>query len=414
MHKRGLLYLVALLVLVLEANALSIADGFFDATDAIFDADGDNDIALIKFGLWLILFFIVFRGAEKISQERPGVAALISFIISLLAVRYLPSDTVGSFKEGFGLIGIVGGFVLFFFLPYFLTKLIFKETKWSVLIVFYLALLAVLLYTSSYWGYEKYLPRGYMFYDVLYYLETTTWLIWITAGVVLLAGIFRRYSILIVGGVAIAAVYLIGYISRYGGPGYMYYDIRYMLETGPFFIFFGIALALLMVLLFARRWKAAIILGVLMVLALLGFYYFSSSFRIERLFFLYDIFDLLGVWWFWVILVGGASVLFYLFGLAGVALFIAVGLGAFYAYTRLVWALIGAILMFLLWLIGKVKPEEGAELKIKVRQDKESKLLKGFSKGAKLGGKLSRSLAKKYGSNLALKGKKIKEKIKGG
>lgn len=125
-----------------------IAELFQGIADTLFGSDGIPLMALIKFGLFIMIFFGVFKGAEKIFSENKGIPLLIAAIISLIAVRMIPEEI----QRTLGTV-IIG--VLSFFGPYVLVSFLSdlfrlgRTVKWILVIILYSALIYFLPYLLS-------------------------------------------------------------------------------------------------------------------------------------------------------------------------------------------------------------------------------------------------------------------------
>jgi len=133
------LYIPLILAIILVPIALAdIMSGMEDALGSIFDTSGD--LAFVKAGLWIVLFFVLFKSLEKIlSTESRGMAAILALVIAMIATRYMPNDYVEYLGGGYALIL---GFI-FLLVPYFLGSTVGdflnfqKKGKTFLIIIFY-------------------------------------------------------------------------------------------------------------------------------------------------------------------------------------------------------------------------------------------------------------------------------------
>ncbi len=69
-----------------------IIEMFQDIADILFSTGGITQLALIKASLWLLLFFIIFKGVEKVFPGNKVIALLIAAIVSLVGIRFMPDE----------------------------------------------------------------------------------------------------------------------------------------------------------------------------------------------------------------------------------------------------------------------------------------------------------------------------------
>lgn len=125
-----------------------IADGFIVLASFLFGKVSSANEALIRIGIFAILFIMFARGAKKAIPENASAANIVSFIIAAIAVRLMPLvwlNPLGKFLWAFLLIAV----------PFMVVDAFFKEwtfTKLGFLIGSYL-LVFVLVKSTGYWGF---------------------------------------------------------------------------------------------------------------------------------------------------------------------------------------------------------------------------------------------------------------------
>lgn len=113
------LYLILILTLtLLPIAAATIGEGIDDALSLLFDSTGD--LAFIKAGIWLVLFFVIFKSAERIFPTNRGAAAVISLVVSMLGARFMPDEYLEYIGGGYA---FLIGFILLL-LPFFIGSIL--------------------------------------------------------------------------------------------------------------------------------------------------------------------------------------------------------------------------------------------------------------------------------------------------
>lgn len=121
----------------------AILQGLQDIADFIFVTQGVTETTLIKFSLWLFLFFIIFKGAEKVFREGRTIPMLVAAIISFIGIRFMPEEWIDAMSTVYA---IVVGIALFVG-PYILISIISdaarlgRTIKWILVIIAYGALI---------------------------------------------------------------------------------------------------------------------------------------------------------------------------------------------------------------------------------------------------------------------------------
>jgi hypothetical protein len=82
-----------------------IEEGLQNILDFIFYTNGVTEIALIKLSLFLMVFFAVFKGAEKVFRnQKRAIPMLIAAIISFTGIRLMPEEWLTVVSGAYGLI----------------------------------------------------------------------------------------------------------------------------------------------------------------------------------------------------------------------------------------------------------------------------------------------------------------------
>ncbi len=102
-----------------------IIEMFQGLADILFSTGGVTELALIKASLWLLTFFVVFKGVEKVFPGNKVVVMLIAAIISLVGIRFMPDEL---FEIIMGAYAVVVGVALLFG-PYILISMIVKAAN---------------------------------------------------------------------------------------------------------------------------------------------------------------------------------------------------------------------------------------------------------------------------------------------
>ncbi|MEM4244720.1 MAG: hypothetical protein QXR60_00755, partial [Candidatus Nanoarchaeia archaeon] len=109
----------------------------------LFGSVEDMQDILIMLSIWLLIFFVIFKGAEKLFPTNRGIAALVAIIISFIGIRFMPEEWWESIM---GLYTIVVGIALILG-PYIILTIICdaarlgKTIKWILVIITYGALI---------------------------------------------------------------------------------------------------------------------------------------------------------------------------------------------------------------------------------------------------------------------------------
>ncbi len=120
-----------------------IEEGLEDIADFLFVTQGITETAIIKFSLWLFLFFIIFKGTEKVFRESRAIPMLIAAIISFIGIRFMPEEWISAMSTVYA---IVVGIALFLG-PYILLSIICdaarlgRTVKWVLVLIAYGAMI---------------------------------------------------------------------------------------------------------------------------------------------------------------------------------------------------------------------------------------------------------------------------------
>lgn len=120
-----------------------IAEAVQDIFDILFGTGENFQLILIKVSIWLLIFFTIFKGAEKVFKGNRAVPMLVAAIISFIGIRFMPDEW---FNNIMGVYAIVVGIALLLG-PYIIITIITdaarlgKTIKWILVIVAYGALI---------------------------------------------------------------------------------------------------------------------------------------------------------------------------------------------------------------------------------------------------------------------------------
>ncbi|MBM3200407.1 hypothetical protein FJZ53_05705 [Candidatus Woesearchaeota archaeon] len=140
MNKNAAIILLTAIILVPAATA-AVIGGVQDTLTALFNAS-DIDLAYIKAGIWLVLFFLVFKSAERIFPFNRGAALIISLVVSMLGARYMPDEYL---EYVGGWYAVILGIILVM-VPFFAGSIIGDMLRWGkrgktfLIILFYASL----------------------------------------------------------------------------------------------------------------------------------------------------------------------------------------------------------------------------------------------------------------------------------
>lgn len=111
--------------------------------DFLFSTGTDFQLTLIKVSLWLLIFFTIFKGAEKVFKEKRSVAILVAAIISFMGIRFMPDEWFDTIMNVYAV--VVG--VALILGPYIIISMVTesarlgKTIKWILIIAAYGALI---------------------------------------------------------------------------------------------------------------------------------------------------------------------------------------------------------------------------------------------------------------------------------
>ncbi|MFH1211261.1 MAG: hypothetical protein V1645_05105 [archaeon] len=121
-----------------------IEEGVQDLLDFIFSTGGVTTTALIKLALFVIVFFAIFKGTEKVfKNQKRAIPVLIAAIIAFTGIRLMPDEWIETMS---GVYGLIIGFVVIL-LPYILISIacdlarIGRTIKWILVISAYGAII---------------------------------------------------------------------------------------------------------------------------------------------------------------------------------------------------------------------------------------------------------------------------------
>lgn len=118
MNKKAYIILILALMLVPVVSAQALSEGIERTLRIVFDAT--EDLVYIKAAIWFVLFFLIFKSAERIFPRNRGSAAIMALIVAVVGARYMPEEYLEYIGGWYAIIlGIV-----FFLAPYFFGNII--------------------------------------------------------------------------------------------------------------------------------------------------------------------------------------------------------------------------------------------------------------------------------------------------
>jgi len=100
------LYPLLILALVLIPIAAASISGGIEATLGwIFDAT--DDLVYIKAVMWVVLFFVIFKSAEKIFPANRGAALMIAILVAVLGARFMPEEYLEVLGGGYAILIVI-------------------------------------------------------------------------------------------------------------------------------------------------------------------------------------------------------------------------------------------------------------------------------------------------------------------
>ena len=82
-------------------------EGVYSMFSFLFGAGDDGALMLLKAGIWIILFAIIFWAAKKMFSGSKGIATIFSIVVSLISIRFIPDEYIFYIGSAYGVFGIV-------------------------------------------------------------------------------------------------------------------------------------------------------------------------------------------------------------------------------------------------------------------------------------------------------------------
>ncbi len=105
--KRGLLVLSSLFLALLIPVVSAQYEGVYSMFSFLFGAGDDGSLMLLKAGVWIILFAIIFWAAKKMFSGSKGIATIFSIVVSLISIRFIPDEYIYYIGSAYGVFGII-------------------------------------------------------------------------------------------------------------------------------------------------------------------------------------------------------------------------------------------------------------------------------------------------------------------
>ena len=175
-------FIIILLLLAFFITPIVVADlmdGVLDTLGAVFN-ESSEDLIFVKAGLWIVLFFLVFKGSEKVFPGNKGGPLIISFVVATIGARYIPQEQLDYIAGGYTI--LFGAILLL--VPWFLGSVIgdmlrFGKGAKTFLI---LALYAAFAYGITTWSGNN--EAAYIFYQVMDLMAENPIITWIIIGAI--------------------------------------------------------------------------------------------------------------------------------------------------------------------------------------------------------------------------------------
>ncbi|MBU4501481.1 MAG: hypothetical protein KKA79_02735 [Nanoarchaeota archaeon] len=174
-----LIFLALFLIPIVSADVM---EGVADVLGIIFD-ETDEDLIFVKAGLWMVLFFLIFKGSEKIFPGNKGGPLIIAFVIAIIGTRYMPQEYLDYIAGGYTYLFAF----IFFLIPFFLGSVFGDMLKFgkgakTVLII---ALYAAFAYGITQWtGMPLGDEASNIVYEVLDWVNENTEATWVIVAVI--------------------------------------------------------------------------------------------------------------------------------------------------------------------------------------------------------------------------------------
>ena len=126
MEKRYFIFLLVIFALIVIPG---IQAQFYDLNYKIQDFLGfgyysDAGYSLLKIGLFLLLFALLFNGAKRVfpDSDHKGANFVIAFTISVISIAFIPPEVIISLGDLYGFVGLAVLVLTLLFLPWFVVS----------------------------------------------------------------------------------------------------------------------------------------------------------------------------------------------------------------------------------------------------------------------------------------------------
>ena len=93
---------LALLIPIVSAQW----EGVYSMFSFLFGT-GEGAFMLLKVGVWIVLFAIIFWLAKKMFSGSKGIATIFSIVVSLISIRFIPDEYIYYIGSAYGVFGII-------------------------------------------------------------------------------------------------------------------------------------------------------------------------------------------------------------------------------------------------------------------------------------------------------------------
>ncbi len=105
--KRGLLLLSSLFLALLIPLVSAQYEGVYSMFSFLFGAGDDGSLMLLKAGVWIVLFAIIFWSSKKMFSGSKGIATIFAIVVSLISIRFIPDEYIHDIGFAYGVFGII-------------------------------------------------------------------------------------------------------------------------------------------------------------------------------------------------------------------------------------------------------------------------------------------------------------------
>lgn len=155
MNKKVLVIIILALALIPAVTAAQLMEGAKDVLAKALNVSENIDLVWIKAGFLIVVFFLIFGSAQKIMPHNRAGMAILSMIISLIGIRYMPEEWISWMgASAVYLLGIVVLLIPYFLGRYFFGSLIFRCGRGGKLFLVLLCYAAAIFFATRFEGFK--------------------------------------------------------------------------------------------------------------------------------------------------------------------------------------------------------------------------------------------------------------------